>query len=122
MQLGNTVTSIIATSGGYNIASDIRFKEDIQDDAPGLRFITQLHPVSINFNYKRFDDFENKNHKEKIADGDYQKKLVEKSGHREIGFIAQEVEKICDKGSYIFNGIYKPQNESDNFLLTIASL
>ena len=115
MQLGNTITSTIATSGGYTIVSDARFKDNIDDSAPGLGFITQLHPVAYNFNYKRFDDFINKNRKERITDAYYQNKLIEKTAHREIGFIAQEVEKLCIDSNFVFNGVYKPQNETDNY-------
>ena len=57
MQLGSS-TTVPATSGGYTIVSDGRFKDDVKDsDVPGLGFINKLHPVTYNFNYKRYDDF-----------------------------------------------------------------
>jgi hypothetical protein len=36
MQLGNTITTAIATSGGYTIASDGRFKENLKPMYQGL--------------------------------------------------------------------------------------
>ena len=42
---------------------------------------------------------------------------MEKSVRREIGFLAQEVEKTCIDGNYTFNGVYKPQNDTDNYSL-----
>jgi hypothetical protein len=77
----------------------------------------QLHPVSYNFNYKRFDDFLQKNRKEKNNGAAYERQLLEKSSHKEIGFIAQDVEKLCMDGHYTFNGVYAPQNENDNYSL-----
>ena len=117
MQLGNTITSVIATSGGYVITSDARFKDNVNDLATSLDFILRLRPVSYNFNYKRYDDFLRKTFANKNIDAAYEKQLLDKTSRREIGFVAQEVERICLNGNYTLNGVYKPQNDNDNYSL-----
>ncbi|HVX27621.1 MAG TPA: tail fiber domain-containing protein, partial [Parafilimonas sp.] len=120
MQLGSSAT-ILATTGGITIVSDGRFKEQIkQTDVPGLDFINKLKPVTYNFNYKNFDDFLKKdisNSNKSEATDAYQKLLVEKSKKRELGFVAQDVEKIVKDNNYTFNGVYTPQNDNDNYAL-----
>ncbi len=120
MQLGSS-TTILATTGGVTIVSDGRFKEQIkQTDVPGLEFINKLKPVTYNFNYKSFDDFLKKhilNSSKPEADDAYQKLLDEKSKKRELGFVAQDVEKLVKDNNYTFNGVYTPQNSNDNYAL-----
>lgn len=117
MQLGNTLTAVIATAGGYTVTSDGRFKDNVSDLTPGLDFIVHLRPVSYNFNYKRLDDFLNRARSKKNTEAAYEKQLADKTSHREIGFIAQEVEKLCVSGNYTFNAVYKPQNDNDQYSL-----
>ena len=53
----------------------------------------------------------------KTAPNEYQRQLVEKGTHREIGFIAQEVDQICHDNKFTFNGVYAPQSSNDNYAL-----
>jgi hypothetical protein len=120
MQLGSSTTTL-ATSGGYTIVSDGRFKDDVKDsDVSGLDFINKLHPVTYNFNYKRFDDFTRNNDNtaasKKVSDV-YEKELEQKSKQRQDGFIAQEVAKVCADNKIVFSGLYIPQNSKDNYAL-----
>jgi hypothetical protein len=133
MQLGNTITTTISTSGGYTIASDGRFKENLQVDVKGLDFIMKLRPVTYNFNYDRYDQFIRPDNKvpandsnqseESIAmlqkkreeKSEYQRQLIMRSSKRETGFVAQEVEKG-------FNGVYVPTNDKDNYSLDYSKL
>jgi hypothetical protein len=73
-----------------------------------LSFILKLRPVSYYFNYKKFDDFLSRNKQDNTANPVYQQQLAEQSSHREIGFVAQEVEKLCADSNFVFNGLYKP--------------
>ena len=117
MQLGNSAT-VVTTSVGYTIVSDGRFKQDIEaKNVPGLDFINKLRPVTYTFNYGAYDDFLRKNNKEKVADNSYQNELTKKSEVRQTGFIAQEVEQTVKNNKFIFNGVYVPQNNSDNYAL-----
>ncbi|HKR04379.1 MAG TPA: tail fiber domain-containing protein [Bacteroidia bacterium] len=119
MQLGASTTTL-ATTGGITIVSDGRFKNNVKDEVPGLDFIRQLHPVAYNFDYKKFDDFLNKDIKEKHTDESYQSLLLEKSKMREVGFIAQEVNNTVLENKYAFNGVYTPQNDNDNYAIDYA--
>ena len=117
VRLGGTGTTVSASS--YIIESDGRFKEKISDgDVPGLSFIKELQPVAYNFNYKSFDDFLRKGIKEKddqVKQTAYEKRLIDKSNKREIGFVAQDIEKLVKEKGFTFNGLYTPQNENDNY-------
>lgn len=121
MQLGASTTTL-ATSGGITIVSDGRFKDNVSSkDVAGLDFINDLRPVAYNFNYKKYDDFLNKetgkNKTDNPDDNEYQVLLKQKGEIREVGFIAQEVNSLVKEKSYSFNGVYTPQNDNDNYAL-----
>lgn len=141
MQLGNTNTLLISTSGGYAITSDGRFKENLKTDVKGLDFIMKLRPVTYNFNYTSYDQFiqpddiepgndtnrlkENPATLKKITDGkkEYQQQLTNRSSKRETGFVAQEVEKAVKESGYAaFNGVYAPTNAKDNYSLDYSKM
>jgi hypothetical protein len=118
IRLGSTGTVVSASS--YITESDGRLKENISDaDVPGLSFIAALQPVAYNFNYTAFNNFLRSNSKnERIHDNlfiTYQQHLVKLSQKREIGFVAQDVEKLIREKGYSFNGVYAPQNDNDNY-------
>lgn len=119
MQLSSSTTTL-STSNGYTIVSDGQFKGNVSENTPGLEFINKLRPVSYNFNYKRYDDFLHKNTKRtdsiEAQNPGYQRQLIEKSSHKEIGFIAQDVEKLVNQG-YVFTGLYTPKNDGDNYAI-----
>jgi hypothetical protein len=141
MQLGNVITAAIATSGGYTIASDGRFKENLKDDVKGLDFIMKLIPLTYNFNYNRYDQFvkpvddlsanetiaqnadpifQQKEAAEKLI---YQRQLDAKSVKRETGFVAQDVERAVKESGYTgFNGVYAPTNPKDNYSLDYSKM
>ena len=70
--------------------SDIRLKEDIQDEKVGLSFINELRPVT--FRWKKAKDVPSElnaheaNSEERVMNGKY--------NH---GFIAQEVKEVIDR-------------------------
>ena len=117
MQLGNTITATISTAGGYTIASDARFKNNIKEEVPGLDFIKSLRPVSYNFDYTYFDAHAHQNDTNYKPASDYQESMGKLNKKREIGFLAQEVEALVTKTQLPFNGVYAPQNETDNYAL-----
>jgi hypothetical protein len=139
MQLGSILTDVIATSGGYTIASDGRFKDNLRDDVKGLDFIMKLRPVTYNFSYIRYDQFiksdsnedpdsisiaqrtvYQKMNSEKL---EYKRQLKVKSEKRETGFVAQDVEKAVKESGYPgFNGVYAPTNDKDNYSLDYSKM
>ena len=46
--------------------------------------------------------------------------FIESSSVRQIGFVAQDVEKQMKATGYDFNGLHKPANEHDNYSLAYS--
>jgi hypothetical protein len=90
--VGYSTTDSAISNGGttWSAPSDIRLKEDIQDEEIGLNFINDLRPVT--FRWKKAKDVpsEMKAHvpdsEERVMNGKY--------NH---GFIAQEVKEVIDR-------------------------
>jgi hypothetical protein len=121
MQLGASTTTL-STSGGYTIVSDGRFKKEVKNDIEGLDFIMNLKPVSYRFDYQQYDDFLRGEKGSKDLSEAYKQQLKEKTKERELGFIAQEVANTADELDIPFNGVYRPQHETDNYALDYGRL
>lgn len=115
MQLGNTsLTGIYVNATFY--PSDVRFKSDIQFDVPGLDFILRIKPATYNFDYSKLSNFRG----EKNVDAEV---LMQKGQKREMGFIAQEIEKVCkETGVEISNLLHTPKSKHDNYSLAYSQL
>lgn len=94
VQIGDAKMITIGGAVNWSIGSDIRLKKDIATSTYGLNFINKLRPVT---------------YKMKTGTTDLQS-----------GFIAQEVETAANSIGYEFNGIVKPQNDSDFYSLRYA--
>jgi trimeric autotransporter adhesin len=96
---GNGGTDSTITMGGTSISapSDIRLKENIQDEIVGLDFINDLRPVT--FQWKKAKDISSEMN-EHIPDSE-ERVMNGKFNH---GFIAQEVKETIDKYSGIKEG------------------
>ena len=70
--------------------SDVRLKEDIQDEKVGLDFINELRPVT--FLWKKAKDVPSEM---KVHDPDSEERVM--NGKHNHGFIAQEVKEAIDK-------------------------
>ena len=87
---GGTDSNIAFGATSITAPSDIRLKEDIEDEKIGLNFINDLRPVT--FRWKKAKDVpsemkaHNPNSDERVMNGKY--------NH---GFIAQEVKEVIDK-------------------------
>ncbi len=80
IQIGNEFISYAGCHVEWSVSSDIRWKENIRSLPYGLDMLMQLEPV----------DYTRKNNEKKI---------------REMGFIAQDVEKVLNKMGYTDQGI-----------------
>ena len=97
--IGNGTTDSAIAFGATSITapSDVRLKEDIQDEVVGLDFINQLRPVT--FRWKKEKDVPEDmvtykaDSEERVMNGKY--------NH---GFIAQEVKEAIDNNSDIKEG------------------
>jgi len=106
VRIGNTSVVSIGGQVGWTVISDGRFKKEVQEDLPGLEFITQLRPVSYVIDKTKLNDFLGKT----LSKYNEETPTEEK---RESGFIAQEVEEIVQKSGYTFSGVDELQNEND---------
>lgn len=122
--VGSTAVSVI---GGYAIAgwsnlSDGRFKENINEEVPGLNFITKLRPVSYNINTKKLDEHLMQNMPDSIKALRMQKEedYAKSASIISTGFIAQEVEAIVKELGVNFDGVNAPKNPTDNYSIGYA--
>jgi hypothetical protein len=115
VRLGNFATTSIGGQVGWTTLSDKRFKKNIENDVPGLDFILKLKPVSYNLDTKGIADFLNVSPDARDEAGEKQKAAV-----RQVGFLAQDVEKAALELNFSFSGIDKPKNENDTYGLRYA--
>lgn len=119
VRIGNAAVTIIEGQVPFTIPSDGRYKFNFRDDISGLDFILRLHPVSYNFDVKRFDS---RNQSNVINCNQLlEKQYIAASLIRRSGFIAQEVEKAALDANFDFSGIIKPSSESDHYSLSYES-
>ena len=118
VRIGNSSTYSATSIGGpvaWTNTSDGRFKVNVQENVPGIEFITKLRPVTYNFDQEKLNDFNN------IPDSCRNRE----SSTRDLsiirtGFIAQEVEKAAKECNYEFSGVDAPKNDSDIYGLRYA--
>jgi hypothetical protein len=116
VRFGNSGITVIEGQVGYSSPSDGRFKENIKDDVKGLDFIMKLQPVSYNFNRLRYAQ-----HIREHITVESEKKLIEESQNRTVGFVAQDVEKIVQQTGFTsFDAVHAPTNETDNYSMGYA--
>lgn len=89
----NTVNAVTFTA-----SSDIRFKKDIKSIVPSLSILTKLIPV--NYYFKTEEELKEDKIKSIAFSGD-------RTNERQIGFIAQEVEKLIPEVVHTDNEGYK---------------
>lgn len=113
IRIGNEKVTQIEGQVAWSNPSDARFKYHIQNNVPGLEFITKLNPVTYYFDTEKLETF--------TRTGIVGKTWSDKEGMPvKTGFLAQEVEKIVQEIGYEFDGINAPQNERDNYTLSYS--
>lgn len=116
IELGNTSVSWIGGQVGFFNYSDGRIKKNVQDNVPGLSFITKLRPVTYHFDLHKQNEMVYKDQKQETWEGKYD---LEKE--LQTGFIAQEVEETARKIGFEFNGIRAPKHDKDLYSVQYAS-
>lgn len=117
--IGNSAVTVIGGQVGWSTLSDGRFKKNIKTDVPGLLFINKLQPVTYTFDAEGYERFLGK------ADSSMASQkaaLATASRAVRTGFIAQDVEKAAQDIHYDFDGVHRPQNETDNYSLVYSDL
>jgi hypothetical protein len=117
IRLGNLAVTVIEGTVAYTV-SDGRFKNNVEENVPGLEFIKRLRPVTYNFERAKFS----KHIGENINSDGYIEMLNNQSKEIRTGFIAQEVEKVANELGYHFDGLHIPDanNDHDNYSLAYA--
>lgn len=93
---GSTDSAIAFGATSITAPSDVRYKENIEDQQAGLSFINDLRPVT--FNWKKKKDLP----KDHFAYEDSEEReMNDKTNH---GFIAQEVKAVIDAHPEIADG------------------
>jgi hypothetical protein len=116
----------VVSIGGYqnwtNI-SDGRFKENINENVPGLEFISKLRPVNYQLDRERINDFTGitASH-EKIRKTQPDAQFLAGGRYSAVttGFIAQEVEEAAKSLGFDFSGVDAPENENGLYGLRYA--
>ena len=119
MRFGDANIQIIEGNVPFFTGSDLRFKQNIEENIKGLEFITKLRPVTYEFNPQKYNDLVFKN----IADSIKQKYLTKASKpFKQIGLIAQEVEKAAKECNFNFYGLHTPENNNDYYSISYEML
>jgi trimeric autotransporter adhesin len=118
----NSPFMVIGGYAAWSNYSDGRFKENVNENVPGLTFITKLRPVTYTINTKKLDEHVMQNMPDSIKAKNMQNKsaYLEAANKIQTGFIAQEVEKTAKEIGYNFDGVNAPKNETDNYSLAYA--
>ncbi|MFN9595464.1 MAG: tail fiber domain-containing protein [Bacteroidota bacterium] len=113
VRIGNTAITSIGGQVAWTTFSDGRYKRNVEEDVPGLEFITKLRPVTYTSDITGLN-----NHYPKPALREGQRQAPEQDvtsqeAIRYSGFIAQEVETAAKEIGYDFSGVDKPQREGN---------
>jgi hypothetical protein len=128
VMLGNTYVTSVKAAGSFVIMSDGRFKNNRNENVPGLSFIKELKPVTYNYDIHKLNDHMGKGESKTDQSGrsdeccktEKEQAIANKEKKLYTGFIAQEVEAAADKIGYDFSGVYKPQNNNDSYGLSYS--
>lgn len=114
VRIGNGAITQIYAQVGVTATSDKRFKKDIQNNVPGLEFITKLNPVTYRFDARKQEAFIHKNSDYNPAENNYPEKYdIEKITFS--GFLAQDVEQAARSIGYDFSGVDIPKNDNSHY-------
>ncbi|MEO6405695.1 MAG: tail fiber domain-containing protein [Ferruginibacter sp.] len=122
-RFGNSSTVSYGGWAGWTNVSDGRFKTSVQENVPGISFITALRPVTYHLQAKALDEFQHQGIKNELSEpaiAVMNKAFADKEKITYTGFIAQEVEAAADKAGYNFSGVDKPKSETDVYGLRYA--
>lgn len=128
VRVGNSSVTSIGGYAPWSNLSDGRFKRNLKEDIKGIDFIKGLKPVSFNYEIEAIADKlgeniendENGNKIQTIPSAQIQESRAKKSGKRQIGFIAQEVEELANSIGFEFSGVERPENEQSMYRLRYA--
>ncbi len=104
VRIGDASVSSYSCQVNWTAGSDVRIKDQVQENVAGLNFITQLRPVTFHYNVAKQQQLLGMTG-EVAPDGGYEIEKIAFSG-----FIAQEVDAAAAKAGYDFSGVDKSGN------------
>ena len=113
--IGNLSHTSIGGYANWSNISDARFKININENVPGLKFITALRPVTYNVDNTKIEEWFLKKYG-KVSNTS--KDRITSLSH--TGFLAQDVHKVAKSLDYEFSGVDCPQSENDFYKLRYA--
>lgn len=115
--IGNSSVTSIGGYANWTVLSDGRFKNEVQENVPGLHFIKNLRPITYRLDLDKLERLTHPRWKGTcVSSASTQAEIVK------TGLIAQEVESAALESGFDFDGVVKPQNEHDHYRLSYASL
>jgi trimeric autotransporter adhesin len=118
VRIGNTDIVKIEGQVPWSNTSDSRVGKNIQEDVPGLDFITKLRPVTFNFNTATQKNVYNTPNLTGVPSGRLSSTIEQ---IKQTGFIGQEVETAANAIGYNFSGVNKPSNSKGLYSLSYAT-
>jgi len=115
IEIGNTSVSWIGGNVNWSNYSDMRIKDNIQSNVPGLAFITKLNPVTYKLNIHKQNEMCG------IPDSKEWEGKYEIEKITQTGFLAQEVEQAAKEVNYEFNGVQAPSGNAKLYSVQYAS-
>ncbi len=115
VRIGNASITEIGGYTNWTNVSDARFKTQVQNNVPGLSFISRLNPVTYQMDMDAIAKHHNTPEELRLKDSENAKAAI-----RYTGFLAQDVEKAAESVGYDFSGVDAPQHERDNYSLRYA--
>ena len=101
VRIGNSSVSVYSCQVDWTLGSDARIKDNVQENVPGLQFISKLRPVTFHYNVTKQNKLMGIVDTAKWA-GKYD---IEKIAF--TGFLAQDVDAAASKIGYDFSGVDK---------------
>mgnify|MGYP006200012283 FL=1 len=115
IRMGDAGVTSIGGFANWTNVSDKRFKKNVQENVPGLSFITKLKPVTYSLDLDAIHGYL------KTPDNIRKPETeTEKKQEIQTGFIAQDVEKAANELGFEFSGVDKPKNNQDYYGLRYA--
>ncbi len=101
VRIGNSNVTSAWVQVNWSIGSDVRIKNNVKENVPGLDFIKLLRPVTYNYNITKENEILG------ITDSSNLKSKFDIEKIEFSGFIAQEVDEAAKKANYNFSGVDK---------------
>lgn len=122
VRIGNSSVTDIGGQVSWSTLSDGRFKKDLKADVAGLSFVNVLKPVSYQVDMDKLNTHLGlpdsiQSQMKSLNAGSAMNRV---SQGREIGFVAQDVEKAMIETGFQFNGVHVPENEQDHYTIRYA--